>query len=90
MVRLEQRLDDRDSELGYRFDDLDRETHDSALANAGIHWLGQQKWAGDARPLIMINHPSRSRARSTDLIADINRLREESDLVVGFSGAAMW
>lgn len=74
-------------EFKERFDDLKRDTHDTSLTREALEWLPKQKEAGFATPLVLLNHPSRKRKNSTDIVADIRWWRSINHAVVGFSGA---
>ena len=69
------------------FDDWGREEHDPALAEVALVWLAKQKNSAGLSPFVLLNHPSRKRQRSTDVVEDIDRWRKLNDLVLGFSGA---
>jgi hypothetical protein len=70
-----------------QFDDLDRSTHDAALADDGLRWLAAELTAGDARPVVTYEHPSRRDAHSIDNVADVRRWRGVNDVLIGMAGA---
>lgn len=73
--------------LKARFDDYNRETPEPALAGEALRWLQQEADSAEAPPVVMINHPSRKRLVSSQLVSDMLAWREAGDVVIGFSGA---
>ena len=70
-----------------RFDDLGREKHDPELAGEALKWLAQAATVDGVLPLVIYEHPSRRRASSLDIVADVQGWRSVNDLVIGLSGA---
>jgi hypothetical protein len=70
-----------------RFDDVDRKPHRAELADEALRWLGEQAIHGQARPVVIYEHPSRKRDRSLDIVPALVHWREVNDVVIGFSGA---
>ncbi len=68
-----------------RFDDLDRESRDPALADEALKWLASLP--GDASPVAILEHPSQKRGSSDHVVGDLRRWRAVNDIVVGLSGA---
>jgi hypothetical protein len=75
------------AEFKERFDDWGRQSHDPALADQALRWLAEQATNNSVPPVVLWNHPSRKRATSTEIVADLKRLRTVNDLVIGFEGA---
>lgn len=69
------------------FDDLGRDAHRAELADEGLRWLEQRAVHSSARPVVIYEHPSRARERSSDIVPVLAHWREVNDLVIGFSGA---
>ena len=70
-----------------RFDDLGRETHDPAMADEALRWLEKQESPTGTKPLVLLNHPSRKRQQSMDVVSDLRRWKPVSEIVIGLSGA---
>ncbi len=75
------------AEFKERFDDLNRQKNSSQLAQKALHWLASTARAGNVKPLVMYNHPSRKALSRSDTQSHLEQLRNVNDLVVGFSGA---
>ncbi|MFV2065428.1 MAG: PHP domain-containing protein [Pirellulales bacterium] len=73
--------------LKQRFDDWNRDQHETELADEALRWLARQADVGGQGPLLMNNHPSRQRAMSIELVADMEHWRGINDIMIGFSGA---
>lgn len=69
-----------------QFDDYERETHDAALAEAGLRWLAENGAAAGVRPVVIHEHPSRKKA-SRETVPAVESWRRVNDLVIGFAGA---
>jgi len=70
-----------------RFDDYERETHDSALALEGLRWLAENGAGDGVAPVALYQHPSRKDARSLSNVDDVQAWRGVNGVVVGFAGA---
>jgi hypothetical protein len=70
------------------FDDFDRAEHDSELADEALRWLAEYGTVDGLAPVVLYNHPSRKRGRSTSLVPELTRMRQVNELVVGFEGGA--
>jgi hypothetical protein len=81
---------DAESELGAfkaMFDDLDRNSHEPALADDGLRWLEAHATRADVTPVIVYEHPSRRAEQSLQRAQVLERWLSVNSLVVGFSGA---
>jgi hypothetical protein len=74
-------------EFKKQFDDYHREPHDAALADRALRWLAEEGTTGDLAPIVIINHPSRKWAQSTEIIPHLEHWRGVNDLVIGLEGA---
>lgn len=72
------------AEFKRRFDDYGRDDGEVLDAEAAQRWLAAQ---ATARPVILLNHPSRKRERGESIRDDFLRWRRAGDSLIGFSGA---
>ena len=70
-----------------QFDDLGRKPHRAELADEALRWLERHAVHGQARPVVIYEHPSRRRDRSLDIVPSLTHWRQVNDIVIGFSGA---
>ena len=80
---LEQNL----AEFKARFDDYQRDTHEAAMAVDALRGLAGLAPKGEARPVLVYEHPSRRDARSMDNADDMRAWRSVNDIVIGVAGA---
>jgi hypothetical protein len=74
--------------LGFRkFDDARRGSRDATIAEQGLRWLETNGTADGVAPVVIVEHPSRSKLRSMDAVTPMKRWRSVNDLVVGMAGA---
>jgi hypothetical protein len=59
---------------------------DPKQGEEGLRWLAANATADGVSPVVLINHPTKERMSSLDLVADVRHLRGINDLVVGFEG----
>jgi hypothetical protein len=69
------------------FDDIKRDEHDPDLADEGLRWLMSNGTADHVSPVAILEHPSRNKTHSMDVVSAIKRWRSVNDVVVGLAGA---
>ncbi|HEY2883254.1 MAG TPA: CehA/McbA family metallohydrolase [Pirellulales bacterium] len=68
------------------YDELGRDDEGPALADAALAWLAKNGAAGGQTPIVLYNHPSRKREKSTDIVAEFVHMRAVNPLVVAMEG----
>jgi len=69
------------------FDDIGRDTHDPDMADEGLRWLMLNGTVDQVSPVAILEHPSRDKMHSMDVVSAIKRWRSVNDVVVGLAGA---
>jgi len=68
------------------FDELGRDDEGPQLADEALRWLAENGAADGLAPIVLYNHPSRKRASSTDIVAELVHMRQHASLVAGLEG----
>src|SRR5262245_54351336 len=63
------------------FDELGRDDEGPQLADEALRWLAENGAADGLAPIVLYNHPSRKRASSTDIVAELVHMRQHASLV---------
>ena len=69
-----------------KFDDSKR-SHNSAVTEQGLRWLEANGTSDGIAPVVIFEHPSRTKLKSMDAVTTMKRWRSVNDLVVGMAGA---